>query len=499
MHELLVTTSRSGQPLTGAILDTSWALWSALGSAVALIAAVWASGHAVIYKRDSRSAALWLIVIWLMPAVGPVLYVLLGINRVRRRATALREHRLGSSAGSPPEGPGPCVPPEVSLPEPLEGLATLVGRVTALPLLPCNRIEPLLNGIEAFPAMLEAIRNARRSIAMASYIFDGHGIGEHFVQALAGAVRRGVAVRVLIDDVYVRFSRGSAFRPLQRAGVPVAVFNPPLLPARLQAVHLRNHRKLLIVDGCLAFTGGLNVHAPYWCPEAPAQALRDIHFRIEGPVVRQLTAVFAEDWQFSTGETLAGEVWESDAPPAGRSPARAIEAGPDESLDRLRWVFLGALNAARESIRVWTPYFVPDPSLVAALNAAALRGVAVDILLPARLDHPSVQWACMAQIWQVLEHGCRVWLRPPPFDHSKLLVVDRQWVTFGSANWDARSLRLNFELNVECHDPGLGGSLARLFDEVRTTARPLTKAEVDSRALPIKLRDGVARLFAPYL
>lgn len=487
------------EPLVGAILETSWALWSALGSTVALAAAVWASGHAVIYKRDPRSAALWVIVIWLMPAVGPLLYVLLGINRVRRRASALREHRLGSSAGTSAEAPGPCVRTEVRLPESLEGLAALVGRVTALPLVPCNRIEPLVNGEEAFPAMLQAIREARRSIAMASYIFDGHGIGGQFVQALAEAVGRGVTVRVLIDDVYVRFSRGSAFRPLQRAGVPVAVFNPPLVPARLQAAHLRNHRKLLLVDGRLAFTGGLNVHAPYWCPEAPERAQRDLHFRLEGPVVQQLTTVFAEDWQFSTGETLAGEIWESEPKPTGTTPARAIEAGPDESLDRLRWVFLGALNAARQSIRVWTPYFVPDPSLVAALSAAALRGVEVDILLPARLDHPSVQWACMAQIWQVLEHGCRVWLRPPPFDHSKLLVVDEHWTTFGSANWDARSLRLNFELNVECYDARLGNQLARLFDQVRATARPLTKAEVDSRSLPVKLRDGVARLFAPYL
>lgn len=499
MPEFLSTTSRLSEPLLAAVLEASWAVWSALGSTAALVAALWASGHAVIYKRDSRSAALWVIVIWLMPAVGPVLYVLLGINRVRRRAAALREHRLGSSAGTGVGAPGPCVPPEVRLPESLEGLAALVGRVTTLPLVPCNRIEPLVNGEQAFPAMLQAIHEARRSIAMASYIFDGHGIGEHFVHALADAVRRGVAVRVLIDDVNVRFSRGSAFRLLRRAGVPVAAFNPPLVPARLQAAHLRNHRKLLLVDGRVAFTGGLNVHAPYWCPEAPTRARQDLHFRLEGPVVRQLTAVFAEDWRFSTGETLAGEVWEPAPQPTGSTSGRAIEAGPDESLDRLRWVFLGALNAARRSVRVWTPYFVPDPSLVAGLNAAALRGVEVDIMLPARLDHPPVQWACMAQIWQVLEHGCRVWLRPPPFDHTKLFVVDEYWTTFGSANWDARSLRLNFELNVECYDARLGNQLARLFDQVRATARPLTKAEVDHRSLPAKLRDGVARLFAPYL
>ncbi len=265
------------------ILEVSWAVWSALGSALALGGALWASGHAVIYKRDARSAALWVIVIWLMPAVGPILYLLLGINRVRRRAVALRIDRLGKrldAAGSDRDCPPAGLLP---LPDSLEGLARLVDRVTRLPLQPCNRVVPLVNGAEVFPAMLEAIHSARSSVAMASYIFDGHGIGREFVEALTKAVHRGVTVRVLIDDVYVRFSRGSAYGPLRRAGVPVAAFNPPLLPARLQAAHLRNHRKLLVVDGRVAFTGGMNVHAPYWRPECSAQALRDLHFRLEGP------------------------------------------------------------------------------------------------------------------------------------------------------------------------------------------------------------------------
>lgn len=485
----------AGADLTGGI---PWALLSAAGSALALGAALWASGHAVVFKRDARSAALWVIVIWLMPAVGPVLYYLLGINRVRRKAAALRGDRLGvrwsgAAPGPCPESVGDLVAPS------LRGLAALVSRVTGQPLLPCNRVRPLINGQEAYPAMLRAIAGARRSVAMASYIFDGTGIGAEFIRALADAVRRGVAVRVLIDDVYVRFSFSSAYKPLLREGVPVAVFNPPLIPARLHAAHLRNHRKLLIVDGRIGFTGGMNVHRPYWCPDDPAAAQRDLHFELEGPVVHQLLDVFQEDWRFATGESLPGPAWEAEPGPVGTVPARGIEAGPDESLDRLRWVFLGGLNAARRSIRVWTPYFVPEPALIAGLNAAALRGVQVDILLPERLDHPTVQWACMAQLWQVLEHGCRVWLRPPPFDHSKLFLVDEEWVCFGSANWDARSLRLNFEFNVECYDTALGTQLSKLFDRALAEAKPLEKSALDARPLPIKVRDGLTRLFAPYL
>jgi len=487
-------------PALGALALVAHWQWSWILSALAFAAALAASAHALIYKREPRSAALWTVVIWLVPTVGPILYLLFGINRIRRRASALREDmvrcqtpsQLQMDAAKTGVGTG-------SADEPLAKLASLVERVTQRPLLHGNHIEPLINGGEIFPAMIEAIEKARSSVALASFIFDGTGIGARFVEALDRARRRGVAVRVLIDDVYVRVSRSSAFKPLRRAGVPVAVFNPPLVPARLQAAQLRNHRKLLIVDGRTGFTGGANIFKPYWRPEAPDLAQRDLHFRIRGPVVRHLAEVFADDWQFTTGEALRDEKWLPELDPMGDMAARGFEAGPDESLDRLRWVFIGGINAARKTVRVWTPYFIPDTALIAALNAAALRGVEVDILLPAESDHGAVQWAATAQLWQVLEHGCRVWWNAGPFDHSKLLLVDGAWATFGSANWDARSLRLNFEFNVECYSRELGSRLETMFLNCRAAARPVTLREVNARPWPVKLRDGAARLFAPYL
>jgi cardiolipin synthase len=473
--------------------------WSWIVSAIAFAAALAASAHAVIYKREPRSAALWTVVIWLVPTIGPILYLLFGINRIRRRASLLRDEMVRHRTFSPLQMDASKAGVGTENHQPLADLASLVERVTQRPLLPGNQVEPLLNGDEIFPAMLEAIERAECSIALASYIFDGTGIGAKFIEALERARRRGVSVRILIDDVYVRFSRSSAFKPLRRAGVPVAIFNAPLVPARLHAAHLRNHRKLLIVDGRTGFTGGANVFNPYWRPEAPELAQRDLHFRIRGPVVRQLAEVFADDWQFTTGEALRGEPWFPELEPAGDIPARGFEAGPDESLDRLRWVFIGGINAAQKTVRVWTPYFIPDTALIAALNAAALRGVEVDILIPKHGDHQVVQWAATAQLWQVLEHGCRVWWNSGPFDHSKLLLVDGVWATFGSANWDARSLRLNFEFNVECYSRTLGARLEATFLNHREAAKPATLDEVNNRPWPVKLRDGVARLFAPYL
>jgi len=467
----------------------------AFGAAV-LVAAFFASGHAVIYKRESRSAALWVIVIWVMPALGPILYLLMGVNRVQRRAARLRADMVRHRTE-------PQVAPGEPLGTHLAPLARMINNVIERPLVPGNALDALVDGVQAYPAMLEAIESAQASIGLSSYIFHADGIGAQFVDALVRAMRRGVAVRVLVDDVDVRFTRSSAYKPLRRAGVPLGVFNPPLVPARLNAVHLRNHRKILVVDGALGFTGGMNIDRRYWSPNAPGQAKRevsrDLHFRLRGPVVAQLAEVFADDWQFATGEALRGAPWFVPLEPAGSVLARCIDDGPDEGAAPLRWSIVGGLNQAQRSVRIMTPYFVPDGALITALDVAAMRGVEVDILLPSESDLPHVHWAAFGQLWQVLERGCRVWCSPAPFDHSKLLVVDGAWTLLGSANWDARSLRLNFELNVECYSVEFGAHMDRLVQARINAAQPVTLADVNARSLPVKLRDGAARLFAPFL
>jgi cardiolipin synthase len=216
-------------------------------------------------------------------------------------------------------------------------------------------------------------------------------------------------------------------------------------------------------------------------------------------VVTHLQEVFAEDWSFTTGEHLQGEKWFPLLEPRGPAIARGIADGPDENFEKLRWTILAAVTAAKKSVRIATPYFLPESTIIATLNLAAMRGVAVDILLPAHGNLRFVQWASRAQWWQVLKGGCRVWLSPPPFDHSKLLLVDDCWVLAGSTNWDPRSLRLNFEFNVECYDAALARGLGEWFEEQLRHSHQTTLAEMDGRPLPEKLRDGFARLFTPYL
>jgi cardiolipin synthase len=255
----------------------------------------------------------------------------------------------------------------------------------------------------------------------------------------------------------------------------------------------------LIVDGQTAFTGGMNIRHGNVLADKPESPVQDLNFRVEGTVVTQLQEAFANDWAFTTRETLHGKAWFPKLPEAGNVIARVITDGPDADFENARWTLLAALAEAQTSVQILTPYFLPDNALVTALNLAALRGVRVDIILPAKSNLPFVHWASRALWWQVLERGCRIWLTPPPFDHSKLMIVDGHWVFLGSANWDARSLRLNFELNVECYGREFAQEMEKIIQQKIRHAREVKQAEVDARPFPAKLRDAIARLFSPFL
>jgi len=304
---------------------------------------------------------------------------------------------------------------------------------------------------------------------------------------------------VLIDDVGARYTFPSIKRVLRHHHIRFATFLPTLIPGRLHYSNLRSHRKILVVDGTLGFTGGMNIRRGHLCEPGEPYPIQDLHFRIEGPVVGRLAETFAFDWDFAADERLEGDAWFPRLAAGGSSLCRGIPDGPDFDIDKIVLTILGAIGCARHTIDIVTPYFLPEQPLITALNVAAMRGVAVNIILPEKSNLRLVQWACTAQLWQVLQRGCRVWLAPPPFDHSKLMVVDGVWSFIGSANWDPRSLRLNFEFNVECYDRDLAGRLTAQIHAKRAAACEVTLADVDSRPLWRRLRDGVCRLMLPYL
>ncbi len=472
-----------------------------VATVLVVVAATVAVVHALLFKTEVRAAIGWVGLILLVPLFGSVLYYLIGINRIRRRAVALR--REAEEVGQDRWPGESLIPGDIASlleadDEAVE-LAHLVGNVTSRTLLGGNLVAPLVNGDEAYPAMLEAIRCAETSVVLLTYIFDNDAAGKQFLEALVAAEARGVEVRVLIDHVGSRYSRPPMSRLLKRAGVRVATFLPTF-SARVPSFNLRNHRKVMVVDGRVGFTGGMNIREDFVLANAPKQPGMDLHFRLEGPVVAHLRDVFAEDWEFTTGESLEGVAWKPGIASAGKTIARGVADGPDADLDVLNFTLLGAIACATQSIRIVTPYFLPDAPLVYALNTAALSGLDVDIVLPEKGNLRLVTWAMWGQIAQVLGHGCRVWLSPhAPFDHTKLMVVDDYWVLFGSTNWDPRSLRLNFEFNVECYDRDLAAQMRGLVDERVGQARRLTQQDLSNRSFAVRLRDGAARLLTPYL
>jgi cardiolipin synthase len=371
--------------------------------------------------------------------------------------------------------------------------------VTGRKLLAGNVVDPLVNGDAAFPAMLEAIEQAQVSVTLISYIFDSDRIGTQFFEALVRARDRGVAVRVLIDHVGSRYSKVNMVGRLRAAGVPVAAFLPPGRVGWFRFANLRNHRKILVVDGQVGFTGGTNIREGHCLGLQPAFPVECLHFRLEGPVVMHLQEAFGIDWAFATGERLEDQTWFRPVALKGPVGARGISDGPDNDIDKMEQIILGGLAAAAKRVRIVTPYFLPDEAVRWSLAVAAMRRVDVEIVIPQRNNLRIMDWAMVPQLPFLLEKGCKVYRTPEPFDHTKLMVVDGIWSLIGSTNWDARSLRLNFEYNIECYDDELAGRIDAIIDAKIARAQLVTREDLEQRGAAVRFRDGLAQLLSPYL
>lgn len=458
-----------------------------------------AAGHALLNKRNPSAAFGWLAVCLLFPPFGPILYMLFGINRVRvraRRLEARARHSLGPrEAGVRSE----AALADPALPAVFTGLAAAGDKLAGCPLVGGNGVDLLMNGEQTYPAMLAAIDNARRYVYLSTYIFETDGIGRRFIETLTAASERGVDVRVLVDGVgdYYALPRRRASVLLRRRGVRVARFLPPrLLPPSL-GLNLRNHRKILVVDGETAFTGGMNIGDRHFAANRRRRRVEDLQFSLRGPVVAQIEDVFLGDWAFVTGQQT--EPAPAQPPDFGNALCRAVDDGPTDNDDRLAALLVAAVCSARRRVLIMTPYFLPSPELIGALESAALRGLDVSIVLPERNNLPYVHWASRHGLRDLLLRGVKIYYRPAPFVHTKLFVIDDAYTLIGSANIDPRSMRLNFELNVEVYDTTLVPQLAGHIVDTLARSRRYTLEDYRNRSLPGRVRDSVAWLFSPYL
>ncbi|MGH6810061.1 MAG: phospholipase D-like domain-containing protein, partial [Ensifer adhaerens] len=461
--------------------------------------------HAAMTKDDVRAAAGWVGVVLLSPIVGALVYGVAGINRIRRSSIGMQRSLL---LGRGPDQFGRFDVSDAEIGtrfgQRFAAMKILGDRVSRHAMSTGNRITMLEGGDAAYAAMLHEIANARRSILLESYIFDRDALGLRFADALIAARGRGVEVRVLIDAVGARYSVPSIVGYLKAASVPTAVFNGNIIMGlRLPYANLRTHRKILVVDGKTAFAGGMNIRAGFTTEIAGPEAAYDTHFRITGPVVADIFQVSAEDWQFSTGELLASDTWtvEPTSPPANAPGIlmRAVPSGPDKTNETNHKILMGAFSVARKNIRLMSPYFLPDRELISALVTAARRGVEVDIVVPAVNNLLLVDRAMTAQFDQVLKGHCRVWRAKGAFNHSKLLAVDERWAYVGSTNLDPRSLRLNFEFDLEVLDDVFARSVSGRIAAIMETADEVTLKDLNAQPLAARLANRLFWLGSPYL
>ena len=471
--------------------------------AIVLLAfGLFSAGHALLFKRDPRSALGWFAVCLVVPGLGALSYWSFGVNRIRSRARRWRARGQMHffEWASDDHGEEVNFPPHLRR-ENFFALRSLSDAVNRRPLVPGNQLTLLHNGDQAYPAMLAAIEGAQQSVYLSSYIFADDQSGQAFCAALQRAAARGVDVRVLVDALGGRYFWPPIHHRLAKLKIRHARFLPFSLSNWGFFINLRNHRKLLIVDNCVGFTGGINIGDRHLLadPNLPHRVV-DLHFQVSGPVVGQMQEAFFEDWHFVTGETPQKPL--TSPPPLvdGETFCRGISAGPNEDFEPLTWIIVGALNSARKRVCIMTPYFIPDRALTTALCAAALRGVQVEIILPQENNLSFVHWASQDYFAELLEHKVRIFYQPPPFVHSKMLIMDHHYALIGSANIDPRSLRLNFEFNIELFDQaGTCASLIQYFDAARAVSAAVTAAQIKAMPLWMRLRNGFAKLYSPYL
>ncbi len=462
---------------------------------------------AINSRRPAVSTIAWILALVGVPYVGVLLYFLIGKTRmerrVRRRRRARRRMRDGLAEVRGGRARFRVRDEEVAEQlHPLgQGLARQAHALHASALTQGNRVEVLRDGAEKFPALLAALRGARQHIHLEYYIFEPDETGRQIIDALVERARAGVKVRVLVDAVG-SFGAGRAlFAPLEAAGGQVARFISTRLSLRQLDINFRNHRKIAVIDGRVGFTGGLNIGDCYsgLGSSGGGDAFHDLHLRLEGPAVLDLQETFCEDWLFATREDLLRDEHFPRPQLRGDALVQIVASGPDQEWPALHHIFFTAITQARERVWAMTPYFVPTEALVAALVAAAQRGVDVRIILPRRIDHMLVRLAGRSYYEELLLAGVRIFEYAPRMLHAKAMVVDGLWGTVGSCNMDVRSFQLNFEVNALFYSTLLARRLEGIFFEDLAQSDEIALSEVLKRSMPRRLAENTSRLFSPLL
>jgi cardiolipin synthase A/B len=460
----------------------------------------------LVRRKEPSSTIAWILALVFLPAVGTLLFLLFGRDRVRWPAkrkreldavvrAQLEEARKGSDeAARISQAPEPASPLE-------RALFRLGAELTHRRATEGNKVDVLTDGNATYDALGAAIDAAKHHVHAQYYLIRDDATGAWFRDRLVAAAQRGVAVRLLLDG-FGCFALGASWKkPLRKAGAKVGEFLP-MRSVLLQPVNLRNHRKIVVVDGELAFTGGFNVGDEYRGQMAGVGAWRDVHLRIEGPAAGELQRVFFQDWAFATGEAIPAEGYFPATHLArGTATVAIVPSGPDTRTEAIHRLFFGAIAGAEREVLVTTPYFVPTESLVVAMEVAAMRGVDIKLVLPmpGHSNHTVTMHAGRSFYTPLLEAGVNVLEYELGMVHAKTLVADRQVSLVGSANMDLRSFRLNFEIHALVHDAATAGAVCAAFKSYEVKSQRVALDAWNARSWTLKLKEGAARLVSPML
>jgi cardiolipin synthase A/B len=459
----------------------------------------------LIRRKEPSSTIAWILCLVFLPAVGSLLFLLFGRDRVRQPARrkleldAVVRAQVSASRNEAPDADRTSNLRIVAV-SPLEQAMFRIGqRLTHLRPTDGNQVDVLVEGQAMYDALGHAIDGARHHVHAQYYLIRNDATGAWFRDRLVAAARRGVTVRLLMDGFgCLALGRGWR-RPLRNAGVSVADFFP-MRSALLQPVNLRNHRKIVVVDGETAFTGGFNIGDEYRGNMPGVGAWRDVHLRIVGPAAAELQRVFFQDWAFATDTPIdPSGYFLRDAPGRGDAKIAIVTSGPDTRTEAIHRMFFGAIVGATREVALTTPYFVPTESLTVAMELAAMRGVDLKIILPARSNHRVTFHAGRSSYTDLLRAGVDIREYQPGIVHAKTLVADSQVALVGSANMDLRSFRLNFEVHALVHDETTATRLRETFDDDLAKSRRVDLEAWDARAWTLRVKEGAARLVSPLL
>jgi cardiolipin synthase len=486
------------------VLDEYWHEITAWGALIDLVLAALTICWILAIKKETTSALAWCLLVILVPFLGMLLFMLLGYQHVQRPMLRKRRHRARfretHQAVKREEVPGAA---------PLEretgwgGMARLAQKFDAFPLTPGNQIDFYHEGQPAYDAKLEAIRAAQHHIHLEYFIFQPDDSGHLFLTELTKKARAGVEVRLVYDAMGSHHLKRRFLRPLLDAGGKAGAFLPLNPLSRRSQVNLRNHRKILVVDGKVGFTGGLNIGDEYLGKVPRYGFWRDTHLRLEGPMVAGLQRVFTEDWDFACGEHLKGAGYFPQAPVderrEGRAPVQVIYSGPDQPQNAIREIYFAAILRARRRLWIASPYFVPDAGIYDALRLAGNLGVDVRLLCLFRPDKWIPYMAARYYFSDVLAAGVKVYQYSKGMMHSKVVLVDGEWASVGSANLDNRSLHLNFEMNCLIYSPEKVAELEAAFLHDLESSVRLEPDVFAQRPLAGRLVENACRLLSPVL